>query len=114
MRDCADQHLRCIPRENSVGVESDYVLDAPKRGRVAYYCRERAYRFIPYESVELPELTSLSLPPHPHALLWIPESWTVEEIEHVLSIGAVLQVQVSNSLLRSIDYFRVALPSFGW
>src|SRR5258706_7898513 len=114
MRNRTNQQLRRISRENRVGVERDYVLDSPKRRCVAYYCRERVRRLAAYESVELPELTSLSLPPHPHALLRIPESRTMEEIEDILSIGSVLQVQVPNSLFRSVDYFRITFSSLSW
>jgi len=114
MRDRANQQLRCISRENCIGIECDYVFDSPKRRRVSYYCRERVRRLAAHESVELPELTPLSLPPHPHVLLWIPQSRAVKEIEDILRIGSVLQVQVPNSLFRGFDYFRVVFPGLGW
>src|SRR6476620_8556226 len=112
MRDCSRQHLRRIARQHRVGIQREHVLDSLQSRDISDYSRECLGCLIAQESVELSQLSSLPLPTHPHALLRVPETWTMEEIENVRVVCGVLQVQVACALFSRFDYRRITLASF--
>ncbi len=72
MGDCANQHLRGVTGKHGVGIERDHEFHVAEMCRIPGYGREGVFRLSPKKAVELSELAALSLPAHPHALLFVP------------------------------------------
>src|SRR5439155_16960793 len=107
------QQLRCVTRQHGIRIKRDHVADELQPARVANDRAERVSRVAPQELVELGKLATLSLPTHPHVLLRIPETWTMEEEEHIFGGISVLRIQRLDARRGSGENFLVALPVLG-
>ncbi len=100
MRHRTDQPIDHPSGEPRIGVERDDVADAGRwdgtRGHEARVRRPSQ------EAIQLPELASLALPPHPRPLAFVPEPPAVEKQESIASIrgSTVTPVQTADPVAR--------------
>jgi hypothetical protein len=113
MRERSDEEGRGVRGEHRVGVERDDVAHLPHQLELADYDGEGSSVAVAQELVELGQLAALALPPHPHALLRIPEPRPVEEVERILRAAGVAGVERANALDRRLDDGVVLRPRLG-
>ena len=75
----SDQRRHRAARKARVAVQRDHITHA--FGRARAYFHERRFGGAKQQRVQLAELASLALPPHPDALPRVPEAAAVEQIE---------------------------------
>src|SRR4029079_6741826 len=112
MRHGSDQKLGGVTRQYRVGIEGDYIPDAARRICIADDHRKCISRLSTQKPVELAELSTFPLPSHPHALLFVPQSLSMKEVEHVTTMLPVFLVELFDSTGSCLDDLRVFRPRF--
>ena len=95
--DRTGKHLRCVTWQHCVGIERYHIPHLQKGCGFPDNGEKRIGPVSPKEPVELPELSTLPLPAHPHALALIPDSTPVKEVEDTSFRARILGVELLNS-----------------
>src|SRR5512138_960886 len=106
------EHLCCIARKHRVGIESDYVSHALEGFSISGDGCKCIFTLSAQKTIELTELPPLPFPSHPDALLLIPQSLTMEEIENVTTLTRILFVQVLSALNGNLENLGVVWLRF--
>ncbi len=112
MRDCPHQQLRRVARQDCVRIQRDDVANESQPACVSDDRAECFRRSTSKELVELSELSALSLPAHPHALLGIPKPRPVKQKKHVFAGKSIPRVQRFDSNHSGREDLLVAGPVF--
>src|SRR5688500_2874493 len=107
-----DQQLRRVARQYGVGVERDDIANVAERGWVADDGGESVTGCPAQEPVELGELPTFPLPPHPHILSGVPEAWPMKEEEDVGAAIRISRIQLLGARGRGGKYRLVAFAKF--
>jgi hypothetical protein len=77
----ADQCLRGVAGQVSVGIESDAVLHVGQNRQITRCVSKACVAGAAQETVELLDLAALALPSHPHPFFLVPLPIAVEQVE---------------------------------
>ena len=103
MRQGAHHFPRCIAWQLSVGVQRDDIFHLPQNSGLAHDSRKRLGQSVTQKGIQLAQLATLPLIPHPHAFGLIPATWPMKQKECIVICDTVFDVQRTNQLTRPLQ-----------
>ena len=107
MRHRADEFAGGIARQTGIGVQREDVSDRGEDRQIADDLGERFARTAAQQRVELLQLAAFAFVAHPEALVRIPDTRPVEQMEDGHALGAVPRIQGLDAVARQAQQVRV-------